>query len=151
MLNIDNWFGKSKYFDMSIPKPMVQGAFVFIAALVMMLGGLGLEGGDWPWTAAGAFILLFTVFNNGLAIFSEKFSVYFQQSAYTFMALLVILGFAAYGISGESIFAGKGVNRTIFLVLILAYFSLLAIAFMIRNVADFLQNRDEDMQKKGKL
>jgi hypothetical protein len=151
MLNTDNWFSKSKYFEISIPKPVIQGVFVLGVSTLMMLGGLGFEGGDWPWTVAGAFILLFTVFNNGLGIFANKFSVYFQQSAYTFMGLLVVLGFLAYFISGESIFAGKGINRTIYLVLILAYFSLLGIAFMIRNVADFLKNRDEEMQKKGRL
>ena len=151
MLNTDNWFSKSKYFEMSIPKPYVQGSFVFIFSLIMMIAGLGFEGGDWPWTVAGAFILLFTVFNNGLGIFAGKFSTYFQQSAYTFIGLLVFLGLAAYLISGEGIFAGKGINRTIYLVLILAYFSLLGISFIIRNVADFLQKRDEDLQKKGKL
>ncbi len=151
MFDTKNWFSKSKYADISIPKPMVQGGFVLTIAMLMMLGGFVMEGDDWPWTVAGALLLLFTVFNNALGIFANKFSIYFQYSAYTFMGLMLILGLTAFGISGKSIFAGKGENQTIFLVLILAHFSLLAIAFMIRNVADFLKTRDEEMQKKGRL
>lgn len=150
-MNFDNWFLKSKYFKISIPTPPAQALGTGILAILMM--GAGSIGGDanFPWLVSGALTLLFIIFNNAIGIFAESQFKYIQLSLYSFMGLIVSLAFAAYLISGQSIFGDGGINRTIFIILILAYFSLLALTFMIRNIADFLQERDEKLHKNGKI
>jgi hypothetical protein len=67
------------------------------------------------------------------------------------MILIVGLSFFAYLISGQTIFDNNGVNRTIFVVMIMANFGLLGLTVMIRNIADFLQKRDEKLHKNGRI
>lgn len=150
-MNIDNWFVKSKYFKISIPQPVTQALGIFAISAIMMPMGLILGEPTFCWTVSGAFLLFFIVFNNALGIFAENQFKYLQYSIYCFMGLLGSLGLLSYLLSGISIFEGEAVNRTIYLVLILAYFSLLALSFMVRSIADFLQKRDEKLHKNGKL
>ncbi len=149
--NLDNWFLKSKYFKISIPTPLAQALGILSISLVMMLGAALGGNKDFPWLVSGAFLLLFVVFNNALGIFAENMFKYLQHSIYSFMGLIVSLGLLSYLVSGQSIFAERGQNRTIYIILVLAYFSLLALAFMIRSIADYLQKRDEILHKKGRL
>lgn len=150
-MNTNNWFVKSKYFKISIPQPFTQALGILCISIIMMPMGLILGEPSFSWTVSGAFLLFFIVFNNALGIFAADQFKYIQYSVYSFMGLLVVLGLLSYLISGISIFGEKGVNRTIYLVLILANFSLLGLAFMVRSIADFLQKRDEKLHKNGKL
>ncbi len=144
-------FLKAKYFEFDIPTPPAQALAVSLFSLIMMIGGN--IGGDanFPWLASGACTLLFIVFNNAIGIFAENQMKYIQLSLYSFIVLIMTLAFAAYLLSGQSIFEDGGVNRTIFIILVIANFSLLGLCFMIRNIADFLQKRDEKMHKGGKI
>jgi hypothetical protein len=150
-MNKDKWFIKSKYFKMSIPSPFLQAGGIAAIALIMMLGGLIINDQELPWLVSGAMTLLFLVFNNALGIFAEKHFKYIQLSLYSFMILIVGLSFFAYLISGQTIFDNNGVNRTIFVVMIMANFGLLGLTVMIRNIADFLQKRDEKLHKNGRI
>jgi hypothetical protein len=67
------------------------------------------------------------------------------------MILIVSLSFLAYLISGQTIFDDGGINRTIFVVMIMANFGLLGLTVMIRNIADFLQKKDENLHKNGRI
>jgi hypothetical protein len=147
----DYLFLKSKYFKFDIPTPPVQALAVALFSFLMMIAGN--IGGDanFPWLASGACTLLFLVFNNAIGIFAENQFKYIQLSLYSFIVLITLLAFSAYLLSGESIFDNGGVNKTIFIILVMANFSLLGLCYMIRNIADFLQNRDEKMHKSGKI
>jgi hypothetical protein len=147
----DKWFIKSKYFKMRIPAPFLQAGAIAAIAIVMMLGGLIFNDPEVPWLVSGALTLLFLVFNNALGIFAEKHFKYIQMSLYSFMTLIVSLSFFAYLVSGQTIFDDGGINRTIFVVMIMANFGLLGLTVMIRNIADFLQRRDEKLHKNGRI
>ena len=136
---------------MNIPSPFLQAGGIAAVAIVMMLGGLIFNDQELPWLVSGAMTLLFLVFNNALGIFAEKHFKYIQRSLYSFMLLIVGLSFFAYLISGQTIFDGGGINRTIFVVMIMANFGLLGLTVMIRNIADFLQKRDEKLHKNGRI
>jgi hypothetical protein len=150
-MNIDKWFIKSKYFTMSIPSPFLQAAGTFVIAAFMMLAGLIFNDPAVPWLISGALTLLFLVFNNALGIFAEQHFKYIQHSLYSFMLLIIGLAFLAYLISGQTIFEEGGINRTIFVVMIMANFGLLGLTVMIRNIADFLQKKDETLHKNGRI
>jgi len=58
------------------------------------------------------------------------------------------LGVSAYLLSGTSIFAPEvDAYRTIYTILILGYFSIMVLCLLVRRVADFLRERDEEQHK----
>jgi hypothetical protein len=150
-MNTEKWYIKSKYFKMSIPSPFLQAAVIGLIATLMMLAGSIFNDPEVPWLVSGALTLLFLVFNNALGIFAERHFRYIQLSLYAFMILIVGLSFLAYLISGQTIFDDGGINRTIFVVMIMANFGLLGLTVMIRNIADFLQKKDENLHKNGRI
>jgi hypothetical protein len=130
----------SQHIEMKIPHPHRQGLVVLIAGLVFMLVGKFTASPTFPWLTSGAFLLLFVVFNNGLGIFADNFGQYVQQSMPVFVGLLVGLGGLAYLISGISIYEAKSF-RTIYVVLIMAYFTLLTLCLLVRQAADYLKDK----------
>ena len=130
---------------MNIPAPHTQGLLLGAAALVFMLiGRLILQKPDFAWTSSAAFLLFFVVFNNGAAIFAANYGKYIQQALPTFVGLLLAMGLLATLISGISIY-DKPAFRTIYIIMIMAYFSLMALAFFVRKAADFLHSRDQEI------
>lgn len=136
---------------MSIPAPPVQAIFIILISLIMMIGGLIFSDPTFPWVVSGAFTLFFLIFNNALGIFAENHLKYIQFSLYSFILLITSSSILAYLISGQTIFEKGGINRTIFVVMIMAYFAFLGLTVMIRNIADYLQKRDEQLHKNGRL
>ncbi|WCL80997.1 hypothetical protein PPO43_13565 [Saprospira sp. CCB-QB6] len=141
-LFIDNHFGKGK-----IPSPIAQVLGIFAAALLMMLAGGVASSANWTWMVAGAMLMFYALVNSVLSIFAAQRMRYYQFSLYGTMFLFFALGGLAQLISGQSIFEGPANNRSIFIVLLLAYFSLMALAFMLRSLADFMKAKDEEIHK----
>lgn len=136
----------SKYIEMNVPAPRRQGIAALALGLTMMLGGLAFARSPlFPWLVAGACLLLYTVATNLLSIFSDHFGKYFQESLVTFVVLMLALSLPAYLISGLGI-RQAGTYRTIFIVLIMAFFVLAALSRLVRNGVDFLLRKDK---KKG--
>ncbi len=148
-MNTDNWYIKSSSFKTKIPNPPVQAIGVFVVSLFMMIAGSMSGDTTFPWLVSGAFTILFLVFNNAIGIFADNQFKYIQFSLYSFMGLIVSMGLMAFVFSGKSIFEDGGVNRTIFIVLILAYFSLMGLSVLLRNVAEFLKEKDDKLHKKN--
>lgn len=142
MLFIDNQFGKGK-----IPSPIAQVLGIFGVALLMMLAGGFSGSANWSWMVAGAMLMFFALINSVLSIFAAQRMRYYQFSLYGTMFLFIALGGLAQLISGQSIFEGAADNRSIFIVLLLAYFSLMGLAFMLRSLADFMKAKDEEIHK----
>lgn len=134
----------AQYLDIKIPRPYQQGLVIGGVAFGFMLVGklLGL-GTLFPWTSSAACLLLFLVFNNALSIFSDQFLVYAQESLLTFALTLIGLGLMAWLLSGLSINDAPPF-RTIYLVMVMAYGSLLALCFFLRSMVDYLRRKDEE-------
>ncbi len=138
----------AQYLNIRINNPVQQGVMIFsFAALIMIFSKVG-SNAAFPWLTSGAFLLFFAVANNVQSIFAEHYGRYVQMSLYTFIALLVGLGGMAYLISGLTIFNEKvKYYRTIYIVLIMAYFTLMALCFVVRSLVDYL--RDQDQKNHG--
>ena len=138
----------SKYIELNIPHPYAQAATVVVSAgLIMLIGSFVAKNPLFPWLTSGAFLLLFTVFNNGAAIFADSFGKYAQQSLTSFVGTLLAMLGLAYLISGISISEAQP-YRTIYLVMVIANFTLLALCFLIRQAVDFLMSKDEKRARK---
>lgn len=138
----------AQHLNINIPAPPKQAIAMAVgAALIMLVGKLVSSNPLFPWLTSGACLLFFVVFNNALAIFSDDFRQYVQHSMMSFLVMVIFLGLAAFLVSGISIFDAKP-YRTIYIVMIMAYFSLLAVGLLVRQIVDFLKAKDEKMHGK---
>jgi O-antigen ligase len=134
----------AQYLNIRINNPIQQGVIIFICAILLMIFSKVGSKADFPWLTSGAFLLFFAVANNVQSIFSEHYGRYIQQSVLTFLTLLVGLGFMAYLVSGLTIFNEKiKYYRIIYMVLIMAYFTLMALCFVVRSLVDYLRIQDQ--------
>ncbi len=128
---------------MNITSPIKQAMGIAGAGVLMMLlGKLVFSDPLFPWMTSGACLLFFVVFNNLFAIFTEDFKKYVERSMVSFVGMVIFVGFAAFLLSGVGIFDAEP-YRTIYIVMIMAYFSLLVVAFLVRLIVDFLKEKDE--------
>ncbi len=134
----------SQHLQIRINNPIQQGVMIFIVAVLIMIFSKAGSKADFPWLTSGSFLLFFAVANNVQSIFAEHYGRYAQQSVLTFLTLLVGLGSMAYLVSGFTIF-DKEVKfyRTIYIVLIMAYFTLMALCFVVRSFVDYLREQDQ--------
>lgn len=138
----------AQHLNINIPAPPKQAiGMAAVAVGIMLVGKLISSNPLFPWLASGACLLFFVVFNNLLAIFSDNFAQYAQRSMISFIAMVIFVGLAAFLVSGISIFDAAP-YRTIYIVLIMAYFSLLSVSLLVRQIVDFLKEKDEKMHGK---
>ena len=130
---------------MTPPAPRQQTIYAYgISLIFMLLGSLSSpSGSQFAWTASAAFILLFSILNSIISIFSENYAQYFQESLLCFTLLLLASGASAWLLSGQTI-SQTPPYRTIYLVLVIAYGAFLALCFMLRQIADYLKRKDEE-------
>ena len=126
------------FFD---PRKQAVGAGI-LSVFFMLVGRFVFAAPIFPWLSSAAFMLLFTVFNNGVSIFSHNFATYARLSLWSFAALIAASGLLAYLLSGMS-FAEVPTFKTIYAVLIIAHFTLLALCLLIRRSVEFLVHRDK--------
>ena len=134
---------QSKYMEISVPHPYKQALVAFGATLFFMIGSFFVPSGTFAWLVSGAMLLFYIVLNAAIAIFSVNFFKYFQQSLVAFGALVVGTALLATATSGLSIKDPSHSYRTIYIVLIFGFLTLLALSFLIRSVVDFLNSKDK--------
>lgn len=125
----------------------IAGALVFMVLNgLMALGGLDL-GDKFPWTSAGAFLLMFTVFNSLNSFNSRNMLVYYRNSMFGYTAMLLIVGFMAQLFSKMSI-GEAGTYRWIFIMITVAYFGFIGISAFIRFIFLILQREEDNFSKR---
>ncbi len=125
------------FFD---PKRQAIAAGV-VAIFFMLVGRFVFAAPIFPWLASSAFLLLFTVFNNGMSIFAGNYAAYARQSLWSFIALLLGLGGFSYLLSGQSIY-DVPTFKIIYTVFVIAHFTLMALCVTIRRAVAFFISRD---------
>lgn len=140
---------KSKYIELNVIHPYKQAAGAFVAALVFMfIGKFAIKSPTFAWQASTAMLLFFAVFNAASGIFVNNFMKYFQGSMLGFVSLILATGLVSTLVSGISIRDPSHSYRTIYIVLILGFFTLLAMSFLIRGAVDFLSTKDKQEKEK---
>ncbi|MCH2045997.1 MAG: hypothetical protein MK212_17915 [Saprospiraceae bacterium] len=141
---------KSKYIELNVIHPYKQASAAFAAALLFMfVGKFIIKEPAFAWQASTAMLLFFTVFNAATGIFVNSFKKYLQGSMIGFVSLILGTGLVSTLVSGVSIKDPSHSYRTIYIVLILGFFTLLAMSFLIRGVVDFLSAKDkQDKQRQ---
>lgn len=137
----------AKYF-LPTPSPPIQAITIYVSFLVIVFvskligySGLMPVGEKFPWVLAGAFILLFSMFNSVLFLSARSPAIYYRNSIYTFVALVIVSGLSAYLISGLSLNAA-GSFKWIFVVLAVGYIVFLTIVGAMKTIMELAKRKD---------
>lgn len=137
----------AKYFQPA-PSPPIQAitvfvSFLFIVLLSKLIGYSGWisVGQKFPWVLAGAFVLLFSMFNSVLFLSSISPAIYYRNSIYTFITLVAVSGLSAYLISGLSL-NEAGSFKWIFVVLAVGYIVFLTIVGAMKTIMELAKRKD---------
>jgi hypothetical protein len=118
---------------------------VMLVTKVVFWSGWVTEEPEFFWITSGAFLLLFSVVNTILSLGAEWYFRYLQVSVLSFLVLLIASALFATLFSGVSIF-GAGTFRSIYAILLIGYFTLLAVGMFIKFIINWLA-RDEERHR----
>lgn len=139
------------FFDSSdFPSPTRQAIFSFILSLTLMLfvklafmGGLLDTDAELFWVVSAAFILLYAFVSSLLSLGAKFYFEYLQQAVLSFCLLLIGSAVAAGFFSSLSILEIDSF-RMIYMVLLVAYFALLILAYFIFWIAMLLHRKEDE-------
>ena len=119
----------------------------------MILGYLANEVGaievgmKFPWIAAGAFILMFSVFNSINSFAAKDVNTYYRNSILGYMGLVFGGSMMAYLFSQTSI-NEAGSFRWIFFILTFSYLVFLVLTTFIRGILRVLETEEEKFSRR---
>ncbi len=128
--------------------PYLQAAVALGAMLVFMILGK-ISGMDFtfPWTTAGAVLLMFSVFNSINSLTTENMLAYYRDSIFSYMALVALGAGLAYLFSAVSI-NEAGTYRWIYFMITLSYFGFIGIVSFIRFILGILEVEHKNLSKR---
>lgn len=130
-------------------KPRAQGLTIFIFGLICLplfkLASAGVAvTANYAWLTGGAMLLFYAVLNNLMVLTTEHLVKYIQESLLVFVGMMLGLGLVAYAVSGKTIFEA-GSYRSIYIVLVVGHFTLLAIGIFIRTIINYIKEKDKQI------
>lgn len=134
--------------------PPQQAGLVFSGALVLMLGGVLLDKMKlfamdplYPWTIATAFMLFFALFNSLSSLQSNSFSKYWGASMYSYLALGVASGLAAWLLSGIPLNEAQS-YKFIYIVITFGFLVFLSMVNLMRKIVNFAEREEWNQPRK---
>ncbi|MEZ4918315.1 MAG: hypothetical protein R2792_04335 [Saprospiraceae bacterium] len=145
----------SSLFEKSI-SPIRLAIMVFLSAsgislLAFLVGWMGITEMDvlFPWSIATAFMLLYAIINSVLSLNADSFGKYWGQSIYSYMALAVLNGLVAWGLSGISI-GEAGSYKFIYLVVTFGFLVFLSLVNFMKRIVQFAEKEEWSQPKPRK-
>ncbi|MEN0003056.1 MAG: hypothetical protein AAF798_02890 [Bacteroidota bacterium] len=114
--------------------------FTVLAKLVKLTGLLPVSE-RFPWMAAAAFLLLFSLFNSVFSLSAKNLTKYWGKSMYSFLGLAVASGLLAYLFSSLTI-SEAGSYRWIYIVVAIGYLVFLSMMAFLKQIVDFAQREE---------
>jgi len=127
--------------------PYKQAAFGIGLCLILMFFGaiMNSSGAGMPerfaYMAAGATIMMFSIFNSILSVSAKNSMEYWGQSMTSYFALLVICTLIAWGVSGETIWEA-GSFAWIFQVVTIGYLVFISLMNVMKNIVNFAMKEE---------
>ena len=133
----------------SKPQPPYLQAAVGLGAMVvfMLLGKIVGMDYTFPWTTAGAVLLMFSVFNSVNSFVTDNMLTYYRDSIFSYMALVGLGATLAYLFSSVSI-NEAGTFRWIYFTITLSYFGFIGIVSFIRFILGVLETEHKNLSKR---
>lgn len=141
-------------FEKNIGKPPFQAGLLFVVGLALMALGWvlarnGVESIDrlFAWTVAGAFALLFAILNSLMSLKAVHAGKYWGASVYSYMALALCSGTAAWLFSGIPI-REAGTYRWIFIVVTFGFLVFLSMVNFMKKIVRFAEKEEWNQPRK---
>jgi hypothetical protein len=135
-------------------RPIVQAVLVFAAALAfMVLGWLLTVTHVWhadrlfAWSVAAALALIFALLNSLMCIRASSFAKYWGESMYSYMALALGNGTAAWLFSGVPL-GQAGTYRWIFVVVSFGFLVFLSMVNFMKRIVQFAEREEWNQPRK---
>ena len=134
--------------------PIAQAVVVYVIAVTIILLSKVIKltqiidvSERFPWMTAGAFMLLFSLFNSVYSLTTKNLMQYWQRSIYSFLGLAVVLGLTAYAFSFIPI-GDAGSYRWIYIVVTIGYLVFLSMVTFMRKIVEFAQREEWNQPRK---
>jgi hypothetical protein len=144
----------SKFLDETITKPPVQAALLLGGNLLFMSLGWAAKAMGWmtrdplfAWSTAAAMLLFFALFNSLMSIRAPHFGKYWGASMYSYMALALLSGCAAWLFSGIG-FREAGTYRWIFIVVSFCFLVFLSMVNFMKIIVNFAQREEWNQPRR---
>lgn len=142
------------FFEKNITHPTFQAAVIFAAGLVLMtmgwllsVSGLVVVGRLFAWSVAASFALLFAIFNSLISIRAAHSGKYWGASVYSFMALALCSGTAAWLFTGVPI-RDASTYRWIFIVVTFGFLVFLSMVNFMKKIVQFAEREEWSQPRK---
>lgn len=128
--------------------PLLQAGVVFAGAVIFMFGGylLGVTGlyrleTLYPWSIATAFLLLFAILNSLMCLKAPNALKYWGNSIYSYLALAVGNGLAAWLFSGIPLGEAES-YRWIYIVVTFGFLVFLSMVNFMKKIVEFAEREE---------
>jgi hypothetical protein len=146
------------FFDQNI-SPIKQAAIILSGSMLFMVGAFALTKFNildvnklFPWEIATGASLLFGIFNSVMSLNTKNFAKYWGASVYSYMALALVNGMAAWGFSGVALRDAESF-KFIYLVVTFGFLFFISMVNIMRKIVDFAQKEEwnsPNIRKNGK-
>ena len=143
-----------KLIEQNITKPIVQaglvfslGIFMMVTAWLLTITNVFLQDPLFPWSISSAFLLLFALFNSLLSLRADNFAKYWGSSVYSYMALALGSGLAAWLFSGIDL-RDAGTYRWIYLVVTFGFLVFLSMVNFMKRIVNFAEKEEWNQPRK---
>ena len=144
----------STFFEKNITNPVFQAAVIFAAGLIFMsigwlltVSGIVAVDRDFAWSVAAAFALLFAIFNSLISIRATHSGKYWGASIYSYMALALGSGTAAWLFTGIPI-REANTYRWIFFVVTFGFLVFLSMVNFMKKIVQFAEREEWNQPRK---
>ncbi len=134
--------------------PPEQAGLVLGGALLIMFTGWALTASSmyplerlFAWSIAAAFLLFFAIFNSLMSLRADSFAKYWGRSMYSFVALALVLGLAAWLFSGVPIGEAES-YRWIFIVVTFGFVVFLSLVNFMKIIVRFAEREEWNEPRK---
>jgi hypothetical protein len=144
----------SAFFEKNITSPVFQAAVIFAAGLAFMsigwllsISGIFVVDRLFAWSVAAAFALLFAIFNSLISIRVTHSGKYWGASVYSYMALALGSGTAAWLFTGVPI-REASTYRWIFIVVTFGFLVFLSMVNFMKKIVQFAEKEEWNQPRK---
>jgi len=139
-----------------IDSPIAQALVVLGGALALMVCGWLLTVSKiypvdrlYAWSIAAAFMLLLAMLNSLMSLRADSFAKYWGTSMYTYLALALCTGLAAWLFSGIPL-RDAGTYRWIYLVVTVGFLVFLSMVNFMKRIVQFAEKEDWNQPRRKK-
>lgn len=125
--------------------PLMQAAIFGGSALVGMLGATFMAKDSLTiWMTGTSCLLLYSIINNGMSMFTEDYKKYLVHSIYGFMFMMILVIALATLLSGLSVYEAGG-YRLILTISVIANFIFIAMIITIKGFLTIIAEKDKKL------